>query len=108
MQPSGYEAYLETRMEGDRLTVIGHCRNVSSQPVSLRYELRTDKRGLSGTTSNAQSGQVVLAVQQDMPISQITINIAPTDFYRIKLRMLNAQGIVVAEDSLVHNVSTRP
>lgn len=105
MAPSGYEARLETRMDGDRLTVIGHCRNVSPQPVVLRYELRTDKRGLSGTSSNAQSGEVTVASQQDVPLSQSTINVAPTDYYRIKLRMLNAQGAVVAEDSVVHHAA---
>ncbi|QDA60221.1 curli-like amyloid fiber formation chaperone CsgH [Hymenobacter jejuensis] len=107
--PASCKAQLETHLTGDNLTIVGHCQNQSAQTVTLRYELLTDKRGQSGTSHNTQSGAVAVASQQSAVLSQTTINVAPTDFYKVKLRLLDAQGTVVAEDSLVHHpVASRP
>lgn len=99
---AGYQARLETRQDGDLLTIIGHCRNETAQPAGLHYELLTDKKGQSGTSRNQQSGAFTSVPQQDQVLSQTTINVAASDYYLVRLRLLNAQGAVVAEDSIVH------
>ncbi|UOQ71665.1 curli-like amyloid fiber formation chaperone CsgH [Hymenobacter cellulosilyticus] len=109
-QPSGPtgQAQLETHREGDRLTLIGHCHNPGAEPITLRYELHTDKRGPAGTSRNAQSGNFTVAPHQTATLSQTTINVASADFYRVRLRVLSLQGSVVSEDSLVHQPGARP
>ncbi|MCB2408986.1 curli-like amyloid fiber formation chaperone CsgH [Hymenobacter lucidus] len=105
---AGCRAQLESRLEGDKLTLIGHCQNAGTQPLTLRYELLTDKKGKSGTSRNAQSGNFTVAPQQTATLSQTTINVAPADFYRVQLRVLDLQGTLVAQDSLVHQPGSRP
>ncbi|TGE23824.1 hypothetical protein E5K00_01000 [Hymenobacter aquaticus] len=90
------------------LTLVGRCLNVGPQPLALRYELLTEKKGPAGTSRNAQSGNVTLAPQQTTTLSQTTINVSPADFYRVRLRVLDQQGSVVAADSLVHQPVSRP
>jgi hypothetical protein len=105
--PAG-QATLETRLEGERLTLIGHYQNASPVPQSLYYELVTGKKGPAGTSQNSQSGRFTVAPHQTATLSQTTISVAPADVYRVKLRVLDLQGSVVAEDSLVHQPTPRP
>jgi len=104
----GCQAKLETQWQGDLLTIRGHCLNPSKLTSSLRYELFTDKRGESGTSRNTQGGEVILAGQLDRVLSQTTINVAPADYYRVRLRLFNQQGDIVAADSLIHPGTSRP
>lgn len=105
---TGCRAQLEARLAGDKLTLVGHCQNTGTQPLTLRYELLTDKKGKSGTSRNSQSGNFTVAPQQTAVLSQTTINVAPADFYRAQLRVLDVQGSVVAQDSLIHQPDNRP
>lgn len=100
--PVDCRAQLESRLENGQLTIIGHCQNSGAQPRTLHYELLTSKQGQSGTSRNAQSGRFTVAPQQTATLSQTTISVTPADFYRIKLRVLDLQGLLVTEDSLVH------
>ncbi|KAA9327182.1 hypothetical protein F0P96_18265 [Hymenobacter busanensis] len=95
-------ARLELIQTGLNLTIAGHCQNATNQAAHLRYELLTEKRGRSGSSRNAQSGGVEVAPGQDVVLSRTTINLDPRDFYRVHLRLLDAQGTVVAADSVVH------
>ncbi|TGE18632.1 curli-like amyloid fiber formation chaperone CsgH [Hymenobacter elongatus] len=101
-------AHLESRLDGNQLTLVGYCQNSGAQPLTLRYELLTDKKGRSGTATNSQSGSFSVAAQQTTTLSKTTITIVPADFCRVKLRLLTSQGIVVSEDSLVHHPITQP
>ncbi|WP_262709843.1 curli-like amyloid fiber formation chaperone CsgH [Hymenobacter metallicola] len=95
-------ATLESKLEAGRLTVIGHCQNAGNEPLTLQYELSANKRGQAGSSRNSQSGRFTVAPQQTANLSQTTMSVAATDFYQINLRVLDLQGRVVAEDSLVH------
>lgn len=95
-------ARLESQLLGDKLTLVGQCQNESSQPLELRYEMLTDKKGPAGTSRNSQSGSFKLAPHGATKLSQTTINVSPADYYRIRLRIVDVQGSVVAEDSVVH------
>jgi len=97
-----YQAKLETQRVGDLLTISGHCLNATEQTATLRYELFLDKQGQAGTSRNTQGGEFTVASRQDKVLSQTTINVAPTDTYRIRLQVFNRQGEVVAADSLIH------
>lgn len=96
------QAHLLTQQTGAMLTLTGECQNTSAQTLSLRYELSTDKRGTSGTSRNAQAGKFTVLPGQKTVLSQTSLNVGPADYYRVHLRLLDAQNNVVAQDSLVH------
>jgi hypothetical protein len=102
------EVHLLVREQGTLLTVVGQCLNTSTQPLSLRYELKTDKNGPSGTARNSQSGRFTVAPQQRVTLSQQTLSVGAADSYQLQLRALDEQGRVVAQDSLVHAPARRP
>lgn len=107
-EKGGYQAYLEARQQQDLLVVTGHCRSTDAQPATLRYELLLSKQGPSGTTRNLQAGNVEVGAGEHKLLSQTSLNATPADSYRIRLRLLTTQGVVVAEDSLVQSATTRP
>lgn len=100
--PSVCQAHLLTQQTGAMLTLTGECENISEQALNLRYELSTDKRGTSGTSRNAQSGRFTVLPGQKAILSQTSLNVSPADYYRVHLRLLDAQNNVVAQDSLIH------
>ncbi|SHI91600.1 hypothetical protein SAMN02745146_1904 [Hymenobacter daecheongensis DSM 21074] len=102
------QAQLAAHLEGNQLTLVGHCRNDSEKALTLRYELLTDKRGPAGTSRNTQSGTVTVAPRQTVALSQTSISVSPADFYQVHLHLLDAHGTVVARDSLVHAPASRP
>lgn len=95
------QAHLETRLEGNLLTLIGQGQNNTAQPLHLRYELLTSKQGQSGTSQNTQSGSVMLAPNRKTILSQITFNVIPADHYQVHLRLLDSNNHVLAHDSLL-------
>ncbi|WP_400190318.1 curli-like amyloid fiber formation chaperone CsgH [Hymenobacter sp. B81] len=96
------EARLELAQSGSQLTVVGHCRNPGPAAAQLRYELLTEKRGRSGSSRNAQSGWVEARPGQELVLSRTTISAGPHDYYRVRLRLLDEEGNVLAADSAVH------
>ncbi|WP_425553150.1 curli-like amyloid fiber formation chaperone CsgH [Hymenobacter algoricola] len=102
------QARLVVRQQGDMLAVVGQCLNVSSQPLNLSYELKMDKTGSAGTSRNSQSGRFTIASHQTLALSQTTIRVDPTDYYRVRLRLLDEQGRIVAQDSLLYTPKGKP
>ncbi|RPD47790.1 hypothetical protein DNI29_10125 [Hymenobacter sediminis] len=107
-EQAGYQAYLEVRQQPDQLVVTGHCRSTDARPAVLRYEFLLAKQGPSGTSRNLQSGNVEVGAGEHKLLSQTSLNATPADSYRIRLRLLTTQGVVLAEDSLVQIAAIRP
>ncbi|RTQ48203.1 hypothetical protein EJV47_17390 [Hymenobacter gummosus] len=95
------QARLELQRHGDNLTVTGHCRNAAAGAARWAYELRTEKQGRSGSASNAQSGRFVAEPGQDVVLSRTTLNLGPHDACRVRLRVLDERGTLLAADSLL-------
>lgn len=96
------QARIVAKQQEGMLTLTGQCQNLSDQAMTLRYELATRKQGTSGTSQNAQSGSVTIAAHQTASLSQTSINVQATDVYEVRLRMLDDQRNVIAQDSLIH------
>jgi hypothetical protein len=101
-QPETCQARLLTHQQNGLLTLTGQCSNYSSGRLNLSYELRTEKRGASGTAQNSQSGRFTVEPQKAVVLSQTTIKVVPADYYLVRLRLRDEQGRVVAQDSLLH------
>ncbi|MBC6698376.1 curli-like amyloid fiber formation chaperone CsgH [Hymenobacter sp. BT190] len=96
------QARLVAKQQAGMLTLTGQCQNLSDQALTLRYELTTRKQGVSGTSQNAQSGSVTIAAHQTASLSQTSINVQASDTYEARLRVLDDQRNVVAQDSIIH------
>ncbi|OON68613.1 curli-like amyloid fiber formation chaperone CsgH [Hymenobacter sp. CRA2] len=97
-----YVARIEARQQGEQLTIVAHCLNQTAEPVALRYELRSERQGQSGTSRNTQSGNCRALPGQEVALGRSSFNVTAQDSYRIRLVLLTAEGRVVAADSLVH------
>lgn len=96
------QARIVAKQQEGMLMLTGQCQNLSDQALTLRYELATRKQGVSGTSQNAQSGSVTIAAHQTASLSQTSINVQATDMYEVRLRVLDEQRNVIAQDSLIH------
>ncbi|RAK63485.1 curli-like amyloid fiber formation chaperone CsgH [Hymenobacter edaphi] len=96
------QARLEVQRRGDNVTITGHCLNTGVPPAARwTYELRAEKQGRSGSSRNAQAGNFVAAPGQEVTLSRTTLNLGATDACRLRLRVLDEQGAVLAADSLL-------
>jgi hypothetical protein len=84
------------------VTVAGHCRSLTDQPATYRYELQLLRKGSGGQSSNSQQGRFELQPGQTADLSQIRINVDDRTSYVGQLRILDASGQVVAQDSVRH------
>lgn len=96
------QARLEVQRHGDNVTITGHCLS-NGAPGTARwtYELRAEKRGRSGSSRNAQAGNFVAVQGQDVVLSRTTLNLGAYDACRLRLRVLDEQGAILAADSLL-------
>lgn len=96
------QARLEVQRHGDNVTITGHCLNSGAPPTARwTYELRAEKQGRSGSSRNAQAGTFVAAPGQDVVLSRTTLNLGAHDACRLRLRVLDEQGAILAADSLL-------
>ena len=68
-----------------------------------RYELVLRREGPGGSSQNNQRGVFSAAPQEEVVLSQTRINAAPRDTYRIHLRVFDATGHILAQDSVIQN-----
>jgi hypothetical protein len=64
--------------------------------ASLRYEIKTTRQGVSGSSSSSQSGNVRLGEDGRGKLATTNISVGPQDRYRVEVRLLQG-GRVVAE-----------
>ena len=97
------QARLALQQQGNVLTVTGHCRNLLPTAERYRYELVLRREGPGGSSQNNQRGVFSAAPQEDVALSQTRINTGPKDSYHIHLRVFDATGHILAQDSVIQN-----
>ena len=97
--PAPCQARLELHQQDGLLTVTGHCRNLMPTTGRFRYELSLLRESSSGRSQNTQRGEFNVAPQQEIALSQSSVNTYSKDTYRIFLRVLDFAGHTVAQDS---------
>ena len=101
--PAPCQARLELKQQDGLLTITGHCRNLQPTAAHYRYEMAMQREGAGGHSRNTQRGEVSVAPQQEVSLSQTRVNAGPQDTYRIYLRVFDAEGHTLAQDSAVQN-----
>lgn len=101
--PTPCQARLELQQQNGLLTVTGHCRNMQPTAARYRYELALQRESAGGHSQNTQRGEISVASQQEVTLSQTQINAGPQDTYRIYLRVFDLAGHALAQDSVVQN-----
>ncbi|WP_394343526.1 curli-like amyloid fiber formation chaperone CsgH [Hymenobacter metallilatus] len=106
-EDTGCQARLVAQPTNGMLLITGFCRNKTPQPLPVRYELLTSRSGQAGSTRNMQSGTYTIAPAQEQALSQTSISFQPDDACSIHLRLFNQHGLLLAEDSVIHQPQGR-
>ena len=94
------EAHLVvTRQPQQLLVASGVCRSLLGQPARYQYQLVAERWGRSRSRSS-QGGTIELGAHQEAQLAQTTVNLGPTDHYLLRLRVYDAAGQLVAQDSV--------
>jgi len=98
-----YQAELVTRQIGATMRVSGLCRSVAGPGGRFRYELEAERIGPGGHSVSSQGGHFALAARQEVLLAQTTLGgLGPEAHYRLRLRVYDAAGQPVAQDSVNH------
>ncbi|QJX46572.1 hypothetical protein HMJ29_06320 [Hymenobacter taeanensis] len=87
--------------------MTGHCRSLAAQAATYKYELLLLRRGPGGQSSNKQQGHFELKPGQTVTLSEVRLNLDERTSFVGQLRILDAAGQLVAQDSVRH-VASRP
>lgn len=101
--PAPCQARLELQQQNGLLTVTGHCRNLQPTAARYRYELALQRESAGGQSQNTQRGEISVASQQEVALSQTQVNTGSQDTYRIYLRVFDMTGHTLAQDSIIQN-----
>jgi hypothetical protein len=80
-----------TRQPQQILVASGVCR-------SYHYQLVAERWGRNSSRSS-QGGTIELGAHQETQLAQTTVNLSPTDHFLLRLRVYDAAGHLVAQDS---------
>ncbi|MVN75976.1 hypothetical protein GO988_06535 [Hymenobacter sp. HMF4947] len=97
--PAPCEVHLVLAHQPQLLAASGVCHSLLDQPASYRYELVARRWGRNSSTST-QGGAFELGPHQEAQLSKTTVNVGPADHYLLRLRVYNAAGQLVAQDSV--------
>lgn len=67
--------------------------------AALRYEIKTTRQGVSGSSNSSQSGNVRLGEDGGAKLATTSVSVTPQDRYRIHVKLLEG-GRVVAEEEV--------
>lgn len=94
-------AKLDLSQQGEVLHITGTCRSHLNKLAYYRYELRALRQGPAGQSRTTQGGSFELAPQQQVQLSQVSLNAKADDYYHIHLLVFDDTGRAVAQDSIV-------
>ena len=97
--PTPCEVHLVLTRQPQLLAASGVCRSLLDQPARYRYQLVTERWGRNSSRSS-QGGTFELGPHQEAQLAQATVNVGPTDHYLLRLRVYDAAGQLVAQDSV--------
>lgn len=86
-------------VEGDMIHIEAQFVNTAKQAQAIRYKLRTEKAGQSGTSSNSQGGAEVVSAGATVTLSKVSLDYAAKNTYAITLSILDKEGQTICEVS---------
>lgn len=97
------QARLELQRQDGLLVITGHCRNLRPTTAHYRYEMTFQHESAGGNSRNIQRGEVSVASQEEVSLSQTRVNAGSQDTYRIYLNVFDMEGHTLAQDSVIQN-----
>ena len=88
-----HRAWIDANQQDDMLTIQGKFSNDSQQAETFRYELITTKQGKSGSSSSTQAGRFEAPAQEEVLLSNVSINVSSEDTYVIELKIFQADTV---------------
>ena len=92
-----HRAWIDAKQTDDMLTIRGKFANDSEQDATFRYELITTKQGPSGSSSSTQAGSFAAPAQDEVSLSNVSINVTPADLYVIELKIFQADSVYLRD-----------
>ena len=96
-----HRAWIDTDQKGDMLTIRGRFANDTEQDATFRYELITTKQGASGSSTSTQASSFTAPAHDEVSLSNVSINVTPTDRYVIELKIFRADSVYL-HDKIAH------
>ena len=96
-----HRAWIDAQQTDDMLTIRGKFANDTEQDATFRYELVTTKQGRSGSSSSTQAGSFVAPAQEEVSLSNTSVNINQNDTYLIELKIFRADSVYL-HDKIEH------
>ena len=88
-----HRAWIEANQQDDMLTIQGKFANDTEQDATFRYELITTKQGKSGRSSSTQAGSFAAPAQEEVSLSNTSINVTKEDTYVIELKIFQGNTV---------------
>jgi len=88
------------------LTIEPTIKNISPLYLDIEYEVITIKKGISGSSTNRQSGQLTLDPGKLNALSKIVLIVSNNDLIEIKLEVKDEKGNLIHQDYLSNQQST--
>ncbi len=85
-----------------QLVASGYCRSLLDQPARYYYQFESERWGPTRTI-NTQSGSFELGPHQEAEVAQTQLREVPGIRYRLRLRVYDEAGRLLAQDSVRHN-----
>lgn len=94
-----YKCSIVTTKNNSKISFTGMFWNNKNEQVRIFYKLGAIKKGISGNSDNAQSGEVLVKRNTEVVLSNISFNLSKDDTYLIKLQIFKGNRII-SSDSL--------
>lgn len=86
-------------VEEDMIFIEAQFTNSTMDEQPIRYKLRTEKAGKSGTSSNSQGGAEVVSTETTVTLSKVGLDYTNENRYAITLTILDKEGHTICEVS---------
>ncbi len=101
---SKYKCRIEQNEVNGRLIFSAIFKNCSAKPVIVFYKFVTKKSGISGTSSNSQSGTEQIKGYSEILLSKVSLNFNRSDKYKTYIKIFK-ENVIISSDSLIINYS---
>lgn len=99
-----YKCRITQKNENGQIILSAKFKNFFEKPVMISYLFMTDKNGISGTSSNSQSGTETVQGNSEILLSKVSLDFNRSNNYKAYLQIFK-DNVIISSDSLVVNKS---
>jgi len=99
-------AFILHEVENNVLQVNASCTSNTVEELELKYEMKIEKNGITGSATNRQSGKFKLKGNEKKTMASNKFNISDGDIYKVTLKIFEEEALV-SEDSLTYTLNKK-